>query len=409
MKSLLLKLSIVALVLCTLSIYAQNEQIGNPYSNEPIPAPSESVEKKKKNKQERAKKGDKAKVQVAILLDTSNSMDGLIDQAKSQLWKMVNELALARDSKGNIPDFELALYEYGNDNLSQKDGYIRIVAELTTDLDLISEKLFSLTTRGGNEYCGHVIQTSNRELKWTKDNDDLKIIFIAGNEPFTQGSVPYETSCKNAIADGIIINTIYCGDYQDGIETKWKHGADLADGKYMNIDQNEAVVHIDAPQDDKIIELNKKLNDTYIGYGSAGISRKMMQATQDVNAAKYGKSNAAQRAYSKSTSNYKNSSWDLVDALEEEKIDVAKLKKEDLPEEMKDMNEKERKEYIEKKSEERKAIQKEIAQLKIERDKYVAKERKKMAEDSDVKTLDDVINVTIREQAKTKNFKFEKQ
>ena len=27
-------------------------------------------------------------VQMAILLDTSNSMDGLIEQAKSQLWKI---------------------------------------------------------------------------------------------------------------------------------------------------------------------------------------------------------------------------------------------------------------------------------------------------------------------------------
>ena len=38
----------------------------------------------------------KAKIQVALLLDTSNSMDGLIDQAKSQLWKMVNELATTK-------------------------------------------------------------------------------------------------------------------------------------------------------------------------------------------------------------------------------------------------------------------------------------------------------------------------
>jgi hypothetical protein len=32
-------------------------------------------------------------IMLALLLDTSNSMDGLIDQAKSQLWKIVNELA----------------------------------------------------------------------------------------------------------------------------------------------------------------------------------------------------------------------------------------------------------------------------------------------------------------------------
>lgn len=35
-------------------------------------------------------------MQMAILLDTSNSMDGLIEQAKSQLWKIVNELALGK-------------------------------------------------------------------------------------------------------------------------------------------------------------------------------------------------------------------------------------------------------------------------------------------------------------------------
>ena len=30
------------------------------------------------------------KIQVAILLDVSNSMDGLIEQAKAQLWNMVS-------------------------------------------------------------------------------------------------------------------------------------------------------------------------------------------------------------------------------------------------------------------------------------------------------------------------------
>lgn len=30
-------------------------------------------------------------IQLALLLDTSNSMDGLIDQARSRLWQIVNE------------------------------------------------------------------------------------------------------------------------------------------------------------------------------------------------------------------------------------------------------------------------------------------------------------------------------
>ena len=41
-------------------------------------------------------------IMLALLLDTSNSMDGLIDQAKSQLWKIVNELAAAKCGDGCV-------------------------------------------------------------------------------------------------------------------------------------------------------------------------------------------------------------------------------------------------------------------------------------------------------------------
>jgi hypothetical protein len=47
-------------------------------------------------------RGDKAppaaqrRVDLCICLDTSNSMDGLIDSAKAKLWAIVNELATAR-------------------------------------------------------------------------------------------------------------------------------------------------------------------------------------------------------------------------------------------------------------------------------------------------------------------------
>ena len=53
------------------------------------------------------------KIQVALMLDTSGSMDGLIDQAKTQLWKIVNDLALA-ECEGQKPELQIALYEYGN-------------------------------------------------------------------------------------------------------------------------------------------------------------------------------------------------------------------------------------------------------------------------------------------------------
>jgi hypothetical protein len=39
------------------------------------------------------------RIQIAILLDTSSSMDGLIDQAKTQLWKVVNTFIEAKHDR----------------------------------------------------------------------------------------------------------------------------------------------------------------------------------------------------------------------------------------------------------------------------------------------------------------------
>ena len=103
-------------------------------------------------------------VQLAILLDTSNSMDGLIEQAKTQLWKIVNEMARSKRD-GKTINLYVALYEYGNDGLSSQEGYVRLVTSLTNDLDKISEELFKLKTNGGSEYCGTVISEAVKDLK----------------------------------------------------------------------------------------------------------------------------------------------------------------------------------------------------------------------------------------------------
>lgn len=347
---------------------------------------------------------DQNLIQMAIMLDTSNSMDGLIDQAKSQLWKIVNELALSRKN-GKIPKLEVALYEYGNNSISVEKNYVRLVSGFTTDLDMISEELFNLTTNGGDEYCGAVINYSLKELKWSSRNDVLKVIFIAGNEPFSQGPVPYSRACSKAISKGIIVNTIYCGSSSSGEAVSWKDGALLADGKFMTIDQDQAIVYIEAPQDAEIMKLNEQLNETYIAYGAEGRKKKMLQEKQDSNAQGMNTESMVQRSVTKSTENYKNSSWDLVDAVEEEEIDLGKLEKDKLPEEMKNMSVREREAYVKEKTEERAKLQARIQKLNEERRKYVEAEKQKISTES---TLDEAIIETIREQAEEKDYNFTK-
>src|SRR5687767_15393796 len=109
--------------------------------------------------------------------------------------------------------------------------------------------------------------------------------------------------------------------------------------------------------------MNDRLNNTYVYYGSQGSQKKEMQSTQDRNAESYGLSNKVDRAVSKSTHAYKNSSWDLVDAIEEDEKVLAEAKDSDLPKEMRGMSVEQRKAYVDKKAKERKEIQTEIQSL----------------------------------------------
>jgi len=342
-------------------------------------------------------------IMLALLLDTSNSMDGLIEQAKSQLWKIVNELSAAKCDDGARPKIKIALYEYGNDGLSSSEGYIRMVSGLTDDLDLISEKLFALRTNGGNEYCGQVIKTSLQQLNWSTSPADLKIIFIAGNEPFTQGEIPYRAACSLAKEKGVVVNTIFCGDFNEGMQTNWKDGADITGGSYMSISQNSQTVYVPTPYDTRIEECNERLNRTYLYYGRSGAVKKEAQAAQDNNAASYGQENKVERAVSKSSHAYNNSSWDLVDAAKDDAKVVAQAREEELPAEMKGMSAEQRKAYVNEKAEERKKIQAEIQELSKKRQAYIAEHTPKEAQ---VSMLDAAMIKAIKEQAKTKNFKW---
>ena len=310
------------------------------------------------------------KVQVAILFDTSNSMDGLIDQAKSRIWNIVNELSSLR-YQDQIPIIEIALYDYGNSGLSAESNFVRQQVSLTTDLDLISEKLFALSTNGGNEYCGAVIQKSMQDLNWSNNSLDLKMIYIAGNEPFNQGSIAYKEVCSTAASRSIFVNTIYCGNYDQGIREFWKDCAAIAKGDYFNIDSDKAIVQISTPFDGIINQYNDSLNNTYFSYGSLGDSKKSNQLAQDVNAEVQSISSKTERAIVKSKTAYSNESWDIIDAVNKGSKDITKMEESELPSEFKGKTNEQKSQLIEQKKNERIVYQTKITQLAIDRQNFI--------------------------------------
>ncbi len=344
------------------------------------------------------------KVQIALLLDTSGSMNGLIDQAKTQLWKIVNSFAKVEKDE-QAPKIEVALYQYGNSNLVSTSNYIQKISPLTQELDDISEALYSLTTSGGEEYCGAAISHSINNLDWDSSSEVYKAIFIAGNEPFTQGPVSATLSCQQAIQKGIVVNSIHCGTENDGLTGGWKAGALAAEGDFLVINQDKAVVHIEAPQDQIIIKLSTELNKTYIPYGKKGKARQLNQALQDQNAAQFEDSGASiQRALTKnSPSAYTNTSWDLVDYCNNCHYNLGEVNTDELPEELKGLSEEEIKAHVKSIDKKRVAIQEEINKLNAERTAYLAEATKTSATEAG-DTLDLAITKAIQKQISKNGF-----
>ena len=234
-----------------------------------------------------------------------------------------------------------------------------------SDLDSLSQNLFSLTTNGGDEFCGQVIYSSLNELHWDAKPENYKVIFIAGNEDFLQGNLHYTKACTEAKNKGVIVNTIYCGDKMQGIREHWNLAGECGNRSYTNIDQNAKEEEIPTPYDSIIYSLNDKLNGTYISYGSAGAGYKTKQAQMDVANVGLSKEAGIKRIKAKSNGAvYNNAQWDLVDAKDKNgDVVLDKIDKKELPDSLKNKSTEELKKIVSEKSKERGNIQKQITTI----------------------------------------------
>ncbi len=348
------------------------------------------------------------KIQAAILLDVSNSMDGLIDQAKVQLWNMVNTMGRVKCTDAAAPKIEIALYEYGRSSNDEKQGYVKRINSFITNLDSLSENLFSLTTNGGDEYCGHVIKSSIDELQWDASPDNYKVIFIAGNEDFLQGDVQYIEACNKAKQKGVIVNTIYCGNREQGINEHWNLNAECGSGSYTNINQNAKEEEIPTPYDSLLYVMNGRLNETYVAYGYYGGAYAAKQQKMDMLNTSMSKSAGLKRVAAKSNSAaYQNVEWDLVDKYKYDSIAFKKLSKAELPDSLKNKSKDEIEKIVQEKSNQRQATQHKISELNKQRDAYIAAENVKRANTKKEQTLESEVEKMIKEQVKRYNMKID--
>jgi hypothetical protein len=348
-------------------------------------------------------------IQLAILLDVSGSMDGLIKQAQEELWAVVNEVAKAK--KNGIPsNVNIGLYSYGNGS-SSANGFIHQLVQFTGDVDTISKVLFALRTSGSSEYCGQVLSKAQEELLWSSVDSVYKVIFIAGNEEFTQGPVNYVNACETALAKRITINTIHCGDQNAGRSGGWANAAKLGRGQYFWIDANTVEPFVPSPYDSIIDNHNIRLNGTYKwGFGGKSEEYKTNQIQGDANnklanqKAYYDrvKSKSKEHVYEKNTAK-----WDLNAKVKLDSTSLVSIPDAQLPDEMKGKTLAQKKQMLADNQVVRDSAAAGIKEYSRLRDEYVKQWKLSNPTAVTTQSLGEAIAVAVRKQAELLGFVFE--
>jgi hypothetical protein len=338
-------------------------------------------------------------IDVAICLDTSGSMEPLIDVARLKLWEIVNDLAELEPT----PQLRVALLTYGNNQNDPKQGWVRVETPLPTDLDLVSERLFELECAGGNEYVARVLKTALEQLEWNDSRDAIRLIFVAGNEPADQDrSVSFRTMGFEAHDNDAVLHAIYCGREGDPNAATWKELAELAVGQFATIDHKARSLIVETPFDREMAELGKSLNETFLPLGQDGIKGREIQAAQDLNVEKLGPAAAATRAQTKASALYARE-WDLLEAVRSGRVDLYEIDESELPEVLREMTPSEREAYVDELLIQREGIRQRIRELGAQRRQYVTEQAKQKGLD-DSRTFDGVVRRAIRQQVEERGY-----
>ncbi|MEN3931591.1 vWA domain-containing protein [Microvirga sp. W0021] len=344
-------------------------------------------------------------VEVVFVLDTTGSMNGLIEGAKRKIWSIANTI-VDQNPDAKIKMGLVAYRDIGDD-------YVTKSFNLTTDIQGIYANLLTFEADGGGdapESVNEALDVAVTKQDWTSESSQQnvkRIIFLVGDEPphmDYKHDRKYPVVLKDATQKGIIVNAIQV-DGTTETTRYWKEIAKLGNGKYIAIPQDGGkVVDIETPYDDEIIQVQAALNNTVLAYGTK--TRKVaVENKKDAYRAATKSSAAEMSKYVNKSSKgaaVVTGKGDLVADMNKG-LKLETIPEQELPEVMQKMDVEKRAIFIQEQNAKRIELAKTLKEKVEKRDAYVLEQKAKMQKAGKTKdSFDTVVEKMLSEQIKGK-------
>ena len=319
---------------------------------------------------------ERPRVEVAFVLDSTGSMGGLIEGAKQKIWSIANALIARRPA----PEVRIGLVSYRD----RGDEYVTRFFDLTTDIDAVFRNLQSFQADGGGddeESVNQALYEAVHRMSWSQDRVVLKIVFLVGDYPphmDYRGEVRYPETCREAVVRDLIVNTVQCGDVPQTTRV-WRDIARLAEGSFVALEQNGNMQAVATPYDEEIARLSGEVSRTVVAWGAR--ERRAEAEAKTRAAAEAPAAVTADRAAFNLATGGKaiQGSGDLVEDLLAGEVDLARIKKDELPAVMQGMSLEEQKAYLGKQRAARESLNRKLGELSSQRAAFLEQEQRKLA------------------------------
>jgi Mg-chelatase subunit ChlD len=311
-------------------------------------------------------------IDVVFVLDTTGSMAGLINGAKSKIWSLANEISSGQPR----PIVRFGLIGYRD----KGDAYVTRVAPLTTDMDDLYETLMKFRADGGGDAPEHVnraLYDALTKMAWHQGQNVLKLVFLVGDAPPHDDYRDVPTSrqlARRARDMGIAINAIQCGHAHD-TEASFRSIARIAGGDFASIAQDGGMLAVRSPYDDELERLNRELATTGVGYGSSA-KRAKLSKKMAARMAMKSEVAAAAASYSARAGAGALGEGDLIADVKAGRVAVDTLSDDELPPAMRGLSNADKHRYLAERADQREQVRNKILQVSKQREQWLERQRR---------------------------------